>query len=1283
VLKRLEDALASGDTIHAIIKSIALNNDGATKVSYTAPGVQAQAEVIAMALGLANVAPEGIAYVEAHGTGTDLGDPIEVTALTQAFQRKQELPPNSIALGSVKTNIGHADAAAGIAGLIKTVMALKHRLIPPNLHFETPNPKIDFANTPFFVNKELSGWPDKLGPRRAGVSSFGIGGTNAHAVLEEAPILEPVSRSRPWQLLLLSAKTESALNTATENLVFYLRQHPEVNLADVAYTYQVGRQPFFHRRMLVCQQEIEVSDILQSSTSAGAYALVQESALNRVAFMFSGQGAQYIGMAAELYETEAIFKEWVDYCADYLRPYLGQDLRQWLYPQPGDEDEATQRLQETAVAQPALFVFEYALAKLWMHWGVAPEAMIGHSIGEYVAACLAGVFSLEDALQIVTVRGRLMQALPGGSMVAVSLPAEEVMPFLGEKLSLAAINAPEVCVVSGSHDAINAWYEQMITAGVACQLLHTSHAFHSTMMEPILATFTKEMQRMQLHPPQLPYVSNVTGDWITEADATDPAYWAKHLRQTVHFSAGLDRLVANNDFVLLEVGPGNALTRLARQSPSFTSGTVTLPSVRHPQQEQSDVAFLLNTLGQLWLAGLTIDWDSFYSHERRWRLPLPTYPFERQRYWIDPQGQSSWQFAMGSQQKRKALSNWFYTLSWLQKPLSDNGLALEPSKRWLIFVDDEGVAKRLQTRLVTAGHKVIIAQKGTEFGWNDRFYTLHPTNAHNYEALLDDLEKRRMLPDVILHMWEMTTVAEVDTKHEMNGFYSLLYLAQALAHQGDSMPRSLIVVTTGMYDVTGDEALQPQKATMLGPLKIIPQEMPYLTCRHVDFVLPQTERAAARLQEQLWQEFVWAREMVEETAVAYRGHHRWIQTVQALSLPPEPAPNRLRRQGVYLITGGLGGIGLALAAYLAETVQARLVLVNRSNFPEEMDWARLATQPHTPPKLREQINQLQALKSHGAEIWVARADVTEQDQVQAILAQVRQKFGAIHGVIHAAGVAGGGLLHLKTENEANRVLAPKVTGTRILYDALRGDALDFFVCCSSLTAVTGAVGQVDYCAANAFQDAFARAQRATNGAQIISINWPTWHETGMAAATLSNLPPVMARLRKQALAEGIATSEGVTAFAQMLPAILPQIIVSPQPLADVMNQVNSLTLPQLLQELQSDTVGNGYTRPALETAYEAPRNEIEEQVAGIYQSLLGIEGVGIYDSFFELGGHSLLATQLVAQIQEFHEVALPLQVLFNSPTVVGIVEFIETTRWAVGRGETDATPETEYEEFTV
>ncbi|KQV51925.1 non-ribosomal peptide synthetase/type I polyketide synthase [Massilia sp. Root335] len=634
VLKRLDDAVRDGDTVWAVIKGSAINNDGAVKVGYTAPGVDGQAEVIGLALERAGVDPRSIGLVEAHGTATPLGDPIEVAALTQAY-RKYTADRGYCFLGSVKTNVGHLDAAAGVTGLIKAALALHHGVVPATLHFRSANPKLNLAASPFTVNASLAPWPAPAAdmPRRAAVSSFGIGGTNAHVVLEQAPpATAPGARGDGApQLLTLSARSAAALDAMGANLARHLAAHPDADLADAAYTLQVGRAQLPHRRTVVAASCAEAADALARPAQPVPPHAASGGA--RVCFLFPGQGLQQVDMGRELYDGVPAFRACIDECAAALQPLIGCDLRAVLYPAPGQEADAARRLAQTALTQPAMFVVEYALARQLMAWGVQPHAMMGHSLGEYVAACLAGVMSLPDALKLVAVRGQLIQHLPTGAMLAVQAAPDALQPFVGAGVDLAVVNGPQSCVLAGSHEAIAALQDRLAAAGLRARVIPTSHAFHSAMLDPVLARFLAHVGEVALHPPRIPYITNVTGTWVTAQQATDPAHWVRHMRQTVRCAEGLDLLLETPDGAYLEVGPGQTFSALLKRHPRKDALRLALPTLASPAHP-SDHAALLAALGQLWAAHAAAPaWRTLHAIGARRRVPLPVYPFDRHRYW--------------------------------------------------------------------------------------------------------------------------------------------------------------------------------------------------------------------------------------------------------------------------------------------------------------------------------------------------------------------------------------------------------------------------------------------------------------------------------------------------------------------------------------------------------------------------------------------------------------------------------------------------------------------------
>jgi len=632
VLRRLADALADGDNIRAVLRGSAVNNDGFDKIGYTAPSIEGQARVIRAAQLIAEAAPETIGYIEAHGTGTPLGDPIELAALTQAF-RHGTSRRGFCRIGSVKTNIGHTDAAAGVAGFIKAVLALQHREVPPSLHFTAPNPQIDLAASPFVVPVSRTSWESTGTPRRAGVSSLGIGGTNAHAVLEEAPVLPPTNPGRPYQLLVQSARTRGALDAASGRLITHLNRNPSMALADAAWTLQTGRKEQRHRRFVVAERAQEAATRLAETLSTGLAGEVAEEQRPRVVFLFPGQGGQHVGMAGELYRHEPAFAAAIDECAGLARDPLGLDLRSVLYS-AGDPEHAAQRLNSMTVGQVSIFAVEYALARLWAAWGVRPDAVLGHSLGTYAAACTAGVFSLPDAVRLVVARGQLLDTLSEGAMLAVALPEQEVRGLLGDELSLAAINTTAQCVISGPAVRIDELAAVLSARGADARRLRIPAGAHSSLVEPILAEFERRVSGLSLRAPSIPWVSETTGTWVTPDEVTRPSYWTAHLRQSVRFADALTTVLSTPGQVLVEVGPGRTLITLARQHPGF-GNTLTAPTLSHAAESVSDLSVALTAAGRLWMAGVPLDWTGLHEGERRRRVSLPTYPFQGQRYRVE------------------------------------------------------------------------------------------------------------------------------------------------------------------------------------------------------------------------------------------------------------------------------------------------------------------------------------------------------------------------------------------------------------------------------------------------------------------------------------------------------------------------------------------------------------------------------------------------------------------------------------------------------------------------
>jgi acyl transferase domain-containing protein/acyl carrier protein len=1261
VLKRLEDAIADGDAIYALIKGYAINNDGSAKASYAAPGLNGQEEVIVRAQASAGIQPQDITYVETHGTGTTIGDPIEIAALTKAFRRGTD-EKGFCAVGSVKTNFGHLDYAAGVAGLIKAVLALKHKLIPPSLHFEEANPEIDFDSGPFYVNSKLAKWDTERLPRRAAVSAFGIGGTNAHVVLEEAPAIDVRSTLRPYHLLTLSARTSSALETSAANLAKYLRANSDLDAADVAYTYQTGRRAFNHRRAVVYEKTDDLANSLEQLESKRGFTATAATKERPVAFMFSGQGSQYVNMGRGLYRCEAAFREQIDHCCDLLRPYLKRNLLEILYPDTLDTHENEAQLRQTAITQPALFVFEYSLAKLWMLWGIHPSAMIGHSIGEYVAACLAGVFSLEDALPLLVERGRLMQELPEGSMLAVLLPENDARAFLDDDLSLAALNERSQCVVSGTSAAIDRLEARLSQQGVSYQRLRTSHAFHSQMMDPVLAPFTEKVRQVTLKEPEIPYVSNVTGSWIDPTAAQDPTYWAQHLRLPVRFALGLHEILQNPDQVLLEIGPGETLSALARRHSCKTPGHIVLPSVRHQQEPCSDSEFLLRTVGRLWSMGVPLDWSSLHRGESRRRVHLPTYPFERRRFWVDPPSNAE---PAGPITKKPEISDWFYEPSWSFSiaPEYPNVESVVKQHRWLIFKSELNAINEVEVLLNKLGARVTMVREGPRFAnIAPNEYEINPKLAADYQSLFRELRATGSIPTQIMHFWSVTPedrelgTPDFDRAQEM-GLYSLISIAQALIQEGIQDPLQLVIVSNYVHNVSGEEEICPAKSTVLGACKAIPQEYPNLSCRNIDLSALKTSGAGLEIAKQLIAEVA---SDFAEPVVAYRGGQRWVQAFEPVTLyeAPEICP-MLREGGVYMITGGLGKIGLELARHLAVEVRAKLVLVGRSQFPPSEQWGELLSQGEN-NLVVQKIRAVQELERLGSEVMLFSGDVADERSMQCAAEDISKRFGGLHGLIHGAGDLRPDsfcAIDQATRDLCERQFHSKIRGLLVLHKVFKDSPLDFWILMSSISSVLAGLGYVGYSAANIFMDSFATEHNRRQKTPWISINWDTWNFDYNTGAD-GNTNPLLLSMNPE---EGLDALERILSWTD-----LPQVVVSTGDLAARIDQW--IDLKSLRDRVSEDgRQVHVDDRTELSTAYVPPRNQMEQTISEVWQETLGVSRVGALDNFFtDLSGSSLLAAQLVAQLRNKFQVNFSLRRFLEAPTVEGLAITIQGVAYAAG-----------------
>lgn len=1240
ILKRLADALVDGDTIYAVIKGRGVNNDGSDKLGFTAPSTSGQMSCIRDALSQAQIKADDVGYLEAHGTATALGDVVEVGALSAVYREQTERKEFCF-LGSVKGNIGHTDVTSGIAGLIKTALCLHHRQIPPMCGFLKPNPDLFLQDSPFVINTQLQDWEVMEGRRYAGVSSFGVGGTNIHMVLSEHSQESGSVSVNQEQLFILSAKSKRALQQNTEKLAHYLTTHaPEINLADVAYTLQKGREDFSWRRFAVGKTVDELIHSLTQNPIAQCY----EHSPN-VVFMFPGQGTQYHLMAMELMEKAPFFALLVEQGVNLAKNYINCDLLE-LIRTPNDV-----RLNQTQYAQPILFIIEYALAQLLMSYGVKPDVLIGHSIGEYVAACLAGVFSFEDAIIIVCERGLLMASAERGDMLAIACSAEEFTVYQQLiPVELALHNASNHCVASGSATEISALAQHLSRLGKPYQQLKVSHAFHSRFMESVERPFKEMLTNISLSAPTIPIISNVTGAWLSTEEATNPDYWYCHMRQTVNFCGGLHTALADARSFFIEVGPGRSLSTFLKEvAGSDVAGISIAQVLAHHLAQPRDYQQLTSALGALWQQGIHIDWNSIHANEKRQRIPLPTYTFQRQRYWVEPDNVRH--DATANQQ--------MYVPAWSQQPAYLESLALNindvAAHSWIIICDRQGFASQLVDFLNAHGATPISVEFAKEYvAYSSTHFSINAAEKTHYEALFKALKNRVQRP-IIVHLsscdnGSVTLLRNDEVEQQLAlGFHSLLYLTQAyLQHIGEQMPLQCALITRGTQQVLGTETMVPTNASLIGACRAIMHEHPALTYRVFDLHSDELAADSPLLVNELVHTCIQGQWERHRPIIAYRHGFRW--ELAYTGSKASVAKNRFKDDGVYLVTGGTGGVAFSLCEAIAKTVaRPTFILLSRSPVIASSTWAAIVHDSQHP--LYAHVSRLHRLQDLGARLFCYQVDVSQEAPLCDAVAYYKQQLGRIDGVIHAAGIAGGGLVQLKTKAKADAVLEPKLQGTYNLARALQGITLDFVVLISSLAAITGEKGQIDYCAANASLDAFARA-RLFSTRFMLGLNWNSWRELGMTVET--RRPHDVRYLGR---GNDISPQEGQQLFLQAMECSHAQVIISNY-------EPERYSMMLLQPPLSTPVAQSKMTRHDLNvsSSYEVPTNELETKLAQLWQDNLGIEDVGIHDDFFALGGYSLKALSLIEKINKTFVVTVSIHHLYTAPTIRQLAQLIQTNQ---------------------
>ncbi|MCQ4122370.1 type I polyketide synthase [Rhodococcus tibetensis] len=1258
VLKRLADAIDERDTILAVLSGSSTGNDGADRAGYTAPGERGQTSVLSEALSVSGLVPDDVQYIEAHGTGTAMGDPIEFRAINAVYGRRD----TSCYVGSVKGNIGHLSVAAGVAGLIKCVLMLKHRQIAPTLYFDQWNPECGAEDTLFKIPTASAPWnvPDGVA-RRCAVTSAGMGGATVHVLLEEAPSLLPAdpATAQPLTILPLSAKSPAALEAARQNLATHLAA-TGTSLTDVSHTLTTGRRVFDYRTAIVAGDAQEAVRALESGNGPN---VLHDSGAPRhrpVIFMFPGQGAQYTGMGRAWYRRYGAFTEALDECADGLAGALGLDLRDALFSQKSTSNGPAVDLARTRLTQPAMFSIDYALARQWMAWGIEPDAMTGHSIGEYVAACLSGVLTLPDALRVVATRGALIDALPAGSMAAVLAPAREVQQYLPEGVSVAAVNETSVCTVSGPAEPLRSALRSLAEAGITARKIRTSHAFHSAMMEPAMPELEKALVGCRLSAPRIPFISNVTGTWITDDEATDPAYWAKHLREPVLFEQGVQTLLEEPDPVFLEVGPGQTLSSFVRRNPDRETGIPVVTSTGRTHDGDADARALLAAHARLWCAGLTMHWDRLGTGRR---VPLPTYPFESHRYWVEP-GEAT--LPAGSSpaiSNKQSVDHWMWTPVWHQQQVRVDYLDdTDPSSEVFLLFEDNHRPLALKALLTEryVGSRFFTVHAGDCYGLptNDQDGTIRPGNEGDFSALIDQLREQDNLPTRIVMAWSVGTPeggpAAILEQELERGLHSVVALVKALTEHNVTGAIRLDLISAGAYSVTDDD---PDPVAERVPLevaaKVVGQEQANIESLHWDLPLDLDPVSLQTLTGLL------ATRVVHESGQALRGRGRWVrdfERVQADWTRPRRSP--LHDAGTYLITGGLGEIGATVGRMLQSECQARLGLVVRTPVPPREEWDDIIAAAEDAaaqsdalidpdaPVLR--VRRLRELEAAGTGVVVVVANVADPTQLGRAIDEVEAVLGPINGVVHAAGLPSEKWDRAVTASGAEQCawhFEAKAHGQQALEDVLRTRTVDFCLMMSSLAGVLGGLRLMAYGAANRFMDAAAeRANRRENGTTWISAGWDVWQHHQDEKRAISAIGRGMDD-------KAIQPDEGLEIIRRLL------ALSGAGPIA-----VSTWDLQHRLDLWVRDP---GTSQPSDDPgAAERPAigSSAEEHVLGIVRDALGARDMAAGDDIFERGGDSLLIVRLLSDIRRTFDVQIPLADALDQPTAGHLADLIEVRR---------------------
>lgn len=1272
VLERLSSALRNGRRIRAVLRGSAVNQDGRSN-GLTAPSRGAQVDVIRQALTAAKVEPDDVDFVEAHGTGTPLGDAIELSALHDVFGGRS--PDRPLHVGAVKTNIGHTQSAAGVAGLIKTVLTLENRLLPANLHLTDPASAVPRDGTVRPVTTAVA-LADGGHQPIAGVSSFGWSGTNAHLVVEAAPApAEPrIDDDAPMYTLPVSGASAAALRAQLERLSTWLDAHPELALADVAYTLSAGRGEHDHRRAVACTDRADaVRRLADASTAPGVH---RAKTRPRVAFLLPGIGDEYAGLGADLYRSEPVYAAVVDRCVAIVETRCGVDLRAMFASGPdvtpvpdsspamGDlaaligrrasapaNEDPTQRAE---MAHPFQFIVEYALAKLLAHWGVTPDLLVGYSLGEYVGACLSGVFTLEDALYVVVERARMIGDAPAGRMVAVAAGEATVRAAIatsGADVDVAALNGPSMTVLSGIGADIDAITRQLTADGIACQPLRTAHAFHSSLLEPARDKLAALVDSVPRAAPAITIVSNRTGEALTEAQATSSDYWADHLVNPVRFAASVAHCVAQEVDVFVELGAGQTLGGLVRQNLTAAAGVTilgTLPARWTAMKRPHARTELLATCARLWELGVGVDWAATHGGPAR-TVTLPGYAFQRTTFWPE-----SGEVAPATRPRPVEPGDLCYTPAWRHTVTGPPPAALALAGPLVIFADRDGIGTALADLAAASGVAVLEVVAGTELRRDGRRLVIDPAVPAHYREVFSALDPQG--PVHVVHLWSLlATTANLafPSDEELrqsirDGFDSLLSTVQAFGALPGRQGVRLLTVSQGASEIIGADIPAPHRAAVHGLARVAQHEYTGLSWTGVD--LDPDLASGTDAAGQLAYELVGAPTEAHPSVAGWRRGRRWVQDWAAVSTTDTPTPG-WRPDGVYLITGGTRGLGMSLARHLVRAGVRRLALVGRTPVGDaalDLDTRALRS--------RADVAELEAA---GAQILLLTADAGVPDQLRAALDRCRTHFGALHGVVHAAGMPAGGMVARATVASAGAVLAPKVLALGPLAELVGPTTPahvrpELLVLYSSAITAFGGIGEGDYCAANTVLDAYGAALAAyAPSTRVLTVAWGPWlhddWQTNAAGGAGGGLAERAGAYRQK---YGFADEAGCALLDRVIRSGHGSVVAVRQPMGEALRDWSAmLDIDALVGAGTALPAGERFPRPQLRTEFVSPRTELEIMIAGVWEAYLGIDRVGIHDPFFDLGGNSLVGMAMVHAVERELDAPIAPAVLFEHPTV--------------------------------